>query len=71
MARCFVIQPFDNARFDKRYRDVFVPAIEDAGLQPYRVDLDPGADVIIEEVEKRIKEADVCLADISTNNPNV
>ena len=38
MGRCFVIQPFDQGPFDKRYDDVFAPAICDAGLEPYRVD---------------------------------
>jgi nucleoside 2-deoxyribosyltransferase len=66
-----VIQPFDKGRFDKRYRDVFAPAIEAAGLEPYRVDRDPGASIIIEEIETRIRDADVCLADITTDNPNV
>lgn len=71
MPTCFVIQPFDNGRFDKRYRDVLAPAIEAAGLEPYRVDRDPGASVVIDEIESRIRDADVCLADITTNNPNV
>ena len=39
MFRCFVIQPFDGGqRYDKRYEDVFEPAIRDAGLEPYRMD---------------------------------
>jgi hypothetical protein len=71
MSRCFVIQPFDSGRFDKRYRDVFAPAIEAAGLEPYRVDRDPGASVVIDEIERRIQDADVCLSDITTDNPNV
>jgi hypothetical protein len=38
MARCFVIQPFDRGGpYDKRYRDVLTPAIQEAGLEPYRV----------------------------------
>lgn len=37
---CFIIQPFD-----KRYHDVFAPAVEAAELAPYRVDLDPEVDV--------------------------
>ena len=41
MGRCFVIQPFDGGKFDKRYEDVFVPAIQAVGLEPYRVDRDP------------------------------
>ena len=71
MATCFVIQPFDDGPFDKRYDDVFVPAISAANLEAYRVDQDPSASIPMEEVEKRIHEADVCLADISESNPNV
>ena len=71
MATCFVIQPFDGGAFDKRYDDVFVPAIAAADLEAYRVDRDPSAAVPIEEVENGIRIADACLADISEPNPNV
>ena len=72
MPRCFVIQPFDEGeRYDKRYEDVFAPAIEAAGLEPYRVDRDPSVRVPIDEIEQGIRASDVCLAEISTNNPNV
>lgn len=70
-AICFVIQPFDGGKFDKRYEDVYKPAIIEAGLKPYRVDTDEFAMVPIETIEEKIKEATICLADISTNNPNV
>ncbi len=36
MDTCFVIQPFDRDKFDKRFDDVFEPAIRSAGLEPYR-----------------------------------
>jgi hypothetical protein len=68
---CFVIQPFDNGKFDKRYDDTFAPAIEKAGIKPYRVDKDPSATVPIDTIEKRIKNSKFCLADITTDNPNV
>ena len=71
MPRCVVIQPFDADEFDKRYDDVLEPAIRAAGLEPYRVDRDSGASVPILEVLKQVKESDVCLAEISTDNPNV
>lgn len=71
MARCFVIQPFDNGVFDSRYEDTFVPAITAAGLEPYRVDRDPSAAVPIQDIESGIRESAVCLADISLDNPNV
>ena len=57
--------------FDKRYDDVFVPAIRAAGLEPYRVDCDPAVVIPIEDIEEGIRRADLCLADISLPNPNV
>ena len=71
MSTCFVIQPFDRGKFDKRYRDTFEPAIKAAGLEPYRVDQDPLVEVPIEAIEKGIRNAAICLADITTDNPNV
>ena len=71
MPKCFVIQPFDNERFDKRYEDVFAPAIRDAALEPYRVDQDPSVVVPINDIQNGIASCDVCLAEISTDNPNV
>jgi nucleoside 2-deoxyribosyltransferase len=69
--KCFVIQPFDRGRFDKRFDDTFSPAIKAAGLEPYRVDRDPSISIPIDQIEAGIREADVCLADISNDNPNV
>lgn len=71
MPTCFVIQPFDSGKFDKRFEDVYRPALEDAGLEAYRVDRDPEVDVPIEAIEDGIRDATVCLADITTDNPNV
>ena len=67
---CFVIQPFDST-FDKRYTDVYEPAIKASGLIPYRVDRDPSAKNLIEQIESRIDGAKICFADISIDNPNV
>ncbi|WP_040512402.1 hypothetical protein [Limnobacter sp. MED105] len=71
MATCFVIQPFDSGKFDKRFNDIYRPAIEAAGLEAYRVDQDPGVQVPIDSIEKGIRQAVVCLADITADNPNV
>lgn len=71
MPTCFVIQPFDGGKFDKRFEDIYKPALKNAGLAAYRVDLDPGVEVPIDTIEKRIRDADICLADITTDNPNV
>lgn len=71
MPSCFVIQPFDRAMYDKRYSDVFEPAIQEAGLEPYRVDRDPATSIPIRDIEDGIRAAEVCFAEISTDNPNV
>lgn len=31
-SRCFMIQPFDGGKFDKRFDDVFAPAVEGSGV---------------------------------------
>jgi hypothetical protein len=69
--RCCVFQPFDKGPHDKRYEDVVVPAIKAAGLEPYRVDQDDEAIIPIEKLHEEIRNATICLADVTTNNPNV
>ena len=71
MGICFVIQPFDSEKFDKRFIDVYKPAIEAAGLEAYRVDNDLSVSIPIDSIENGIKQASVCLADITSDNPNV
>jgi hypothetical protein len=71
MPTCFVIQPFDKGQYDKRYKDLLEPAIRDAGLTPYRVDEDPSVVIPIDEIENKIRESEICLADVTTNNPNI
>jgi hypothetical protein len=71
MDHCFVIQPFDGGAFDKRFDDVLVPAIKKAGLDAYRVDRDPSVTVPIDSIESGIREARACVADITSDNPNV
>jgi len=71
MATCFVMQPFDSGKFDKRFDDIYKPAIEAAGLEAYRVDRDVSVSIPIEAIEEGIRRAAVCLADITADNPNV
>jgi len=65
------MQPFDRGVFDKRYDDIFEPAIKDAGLEPYRVDRDPSVSIPIDDIEAGIRRSELCLAEITTDNPNV
>lgn len=70
MEKCFVIQPFDEV-YNKRYKDIYEPAIKAAELEPYRVDQDLSSRVPIASIEDGIKDSVICFADISTDNPNV
>ncbi len=69
--KCFVIQRFDNARYDRLYDEVFKPSIEEAGFTPYRVDRDPSASIPIDSIEREISNADACFIEISEDAPNV
>lgn len=71
METCFVIQPFDKDKFDKRYNDIFEPSIKAAGLEPYRVDRDPSVRIPIEQIEEGIKKSALCFAELTSDNPNV
>ena len=71
MNKCFVIQPFDNDKYDKRFVDIFKPAIEKSGLEAYRIDKDLSVRIPIDEIEKNITESQICFAEITTDNPNV
>lgn len=71
MKKCFVIQPFDNSKYDSRYSETFKPAIKNAGYYAYRVDEDPSVTVPIQDIEMGIMNSAICFAEISTDNPNV
>jgi hypothetical protein len=71
MRLCFVIQPFDRGPFDARFRSTLAPAIQDAGLEPYRVDHDPSTVIPSDDIQAGIRGADACVADITLDNPNV
>lgn len=71
MEKCFVIQPFDNGNFDKRFEDIFKPAIEKSGFEAYRIDKDLSVRIPIDEIEKNISESAICFAEITSDNPNV
>lgn len=71
MDKCFVIQPFDNDKFDKRFVDIFKPAIEKSGYEAYRIDKDLTVRIPIDDIEKNISESQICFAEITSDNPNV
>ena len=68
---CFVIQPYDHGKFDKRYREIIKPALESCGLRPYRVDEDFQVNVPILAIQDKISAASLIVAEITTDSPNV
>ncbi len=57
--------------FDSVYRDLFKPALEAAGLQPFRADEEATAGDILKDMFAELVTADFVLADISILNANV
>ena len=68
---CFVIQSFDNGKYDLRYRETIRPALEKAGAAPQRADEILGLNPVVEKIESAIEAASICVAEVSENNPNV
>lgn len=68
---CFVIQPISDKKYDKRFVDIYEPAISNANIKAYRVDKDSTVQDIIQSIERKIDAATICFADISIDNPNV
>lgn len=61
MKTCLVIQPVDGDKIDKRYIDIFEPAIKESGYLAYRVDKDNSVTIPIEDIEKKLEKANFVL----------
>jgi len=57
--------------FDTYYREVFAPAIKDAGLEPVRADELFSTGTVIEQIWEQIQRSKVLLADLTGKNANV
>ena len=67
---CFVIMPFGHP-FDRYYKNVFVPAIEEVDLRPVRGDSIFLPSAIMQDIWRLLTEAKVLIADLTGRNPNV
>lgn len=67
---CFVIMPF-GALFNRYYQNIFVPAIQAAGLRPVRADDIFSSTSIMSDVWRNVRNASVVLADVTGKNSNV
>src|ERR1700676_870088 len=75
--RAFVIQQIgakdspERKRADEIYNYIIVPAVQDAGLKPYRADLDLTPGAITPKMLGELLKARVVIADLTGRNPNV
>lgn len=75
--QCFVMMPisdqgdYPKGHFDKIYEQIFQPAIEKAGYEPYRVDENKMCDSIMKKIFDAIYNSPMALCDLSNRNPNV
>jgi hypothetical protein len=67
---CFVIMPFGQP-FDRYYKNIFVPAIEEVGLRAIRGDSIFLPSAIMPDIWRLLSEAKVLVADLTGRNPNV
>ena len=67
---CFVVMPFGGL-FDDIYREIYAPAIREAGLEPLRADDIYDNQPIIQDIKQAIRDAALVLAEVSDRNPNV
>lgn len=67
---CFVLMPFGEW-FDRYYKEIYLPAIKEAGFEPLRADSLFNSGSVIEQIWYQIRKAKVLLADLTGKNPNV
>jgi hypothetical protein len=67
---CFVMMPFGEW-MDTYYKEIFIPAIKEAGMEPIRADELFSTGSVIEQIWEQISGAKVLLADLTGKNANV
>jgi len=70
----FVAMPYkikEGINFDKVYRDLIYPALYSAGFHVFRADDEKGSGDIRKDMFQELLLADIVIADISIDNPNV
>jgi hypothetical protein len=76
---CFVLMPFGQKvdatgmmiDFDRVYRDVIAPAIQEATLEPLRADEEMSGGIIHKPMFERLILCEYAVADLTTANANV
>ncbi len=67
---CFVMMPFGHWN-DVYYKEIYVPAIKEAGFEPVRGDEIFSSGSVVEQIWEHIEKSKVLLADLTGKNANV
>ena len=67
---CFVMMPI-GGWYDSYYKEIYVPAIKEAGFEPVRADELFSSGSVVEQIWEQIDKAKVLLADLTGKNANV
>lgn len=67
---CFMMMPF-GGHYDTYYREVYAPAIKDAGFEPVRADEIFQTGTVMEQIWTQLEKCFVVLAELTGRNPNV
>lgn len=68
--KCFVMMPFDS-RHEPTYQNAIKPAVSSCKLECLREDEHRGVGDVIVDIRKHIKDASICIADLTGLNQNV
>lgn len=69
--KCFVLMPFGIKDLEDLYNEFLMPVLEGCALDCARGDDIFGSNVVMEDVRTAIEKADLVIADLSGQNPNV
>ena len=67
----FIIMPLGKPDIEEMYAEFLLPALQECGLECQRGDDIFGSNVIMEDVRTGIMSADLIVADLTGQNPNV
>jgi hypothetical protein len=69
--KCFIIMPFGVQDLEDLYSEFILPVLDDCKLECARGDDIFGSNVVMDDVRAAITRADLVIADLTGQNPNV
>ena len=69
--KCFIIMPFGKQDLEELYREFIAPTLQECKVDCTRGDDIFGSNVVMEDVREGIQSADLIVADLTGQNPNV